>query len=159
MHCRYLQRWETHDVGHACGASPPRRAYRMNAAAGGAECFCCSSSYVSSGCLIKNIARYHSCFMGHLQNELSAAHRALSGRLHTRVSMSTSTCCRFLFKKNQKTKNTVTGEYFTLPLFFLFWVPFEHLPGSHDCHITSLVAGESWCACVCACVCVSARSC
>lgn len=72
MRCRYLQCWETHDVGHACGASPPRRGYRMSAAAGGAECLCCSSSYVSSGWIIKNIARYHSYFMGHLPNELSA---------------------------------------------------------------------------------------
>lgn len=93
MRCRYLQHWETHDVGHACGASTPRRAHRMSAAAGGAECFCCSSSYVSSGWLIKNIARHHSYFMGHLQNELSA----LSACLHTRVSMCTSACCRFCF--------------------------------------------------------------
>lgn len=32
-----------------------------------------SSSYVSGGALIKNIARHHSYFMGHSQNELSAA--------------------------------------------------------------------------------------
>ena len=42
------------------------------------------------------------------------------------------------------------------PVFsFSFCVPFERLPASHDCHMTSLVDDESQSACAC----VSARSC
>lgn len=120
MRCSYLQHWETHDVGRACGASPPRRAYRMSAAAGGAECFCCSSSYVSSGWLIKNIARYHSYFMGHLQNELSA-HGGLCQPVCTRVrACAHPRAAVFFFVVVFSFKLTTTGQYFTPPFpFFL----------------------------------------
>lgn len=74
---------------HACGASPPCTAYRMSAVARETECFCCSSSYMSSGSLIKNIARYHSYFMGHLHNELSAY-----SRLCQRACMRVYVCAR-----------------------------------------------------------------
>lgn len=80
--------------------------YRMNAAAGGAECFCCSSSYVSSGWLIKNIARYHSYFMGHLQNELSARIR-LCQPVCTRVrACAHLPASVFCFKKTKTKKNS-----------------------------------------------------
>lgn len=75
----------------------------------------------------KNIVQYHSYFRGHLQNQLSARGHL---RLHLRLWVGVP--C-----------NWNNSAYFLVLFwgcFFSFCFPAESLPGSHDSHMTPLVA-------------------
>lgn len=84
----------------------------------------------------KNIARYHSYFIGPAQNGLPEC-------------VALSQCgCNVMCTPARQFPMIRTNFFFFF--FFLFFGGFyaECLPASHDCHMTSLAADESQCVCV-----------